>query len=229
MGTRNRYAGQALAMVLAAALVAAIPSGASAQYGYGYGYGSAGAYVDDQIDNITVKAGAGYAFVWDHAAGDFVLGWEHLWIFGAATSVSTFQLGIDALMFVLGDEGSSLAILPTFGAAVDAKVYFGSDMSGEPTWFTFGLGAFAGAGGMWGEDEVDGDPYVVAAGEVSLQWIGAIGCWFDIYGGVFVMLLDETIVAPIHRRGARRDGHRAVVRTRRRGVSAYFRRISVAP
>jgi hypothetical protein len=192
-GTGSRWP----AAALAAALVSAVPIGASAQYGYGYE--AAGSYVEDELDVITVKVGGGYAFIWDHAAGDFVLGWEHLWSFGPSTSVTTFQLGIDLLMFILGDEGSSVSILPTFGAAVDAKVYFGSDMSGEPAWFTFGLGAFVGAGGMWGgvEVEIDGEPYVVAAGEVSLQWIGEIGGGFDFYGGVFVMLLDDTIVAPI--------------------------------
>lgn len=193
-GTDPRWPTAAL---LAAAVVAAMPAAAAAQVGYGYQ--AAGSYIEDELDIITVKAGAGYAFVWGHAMGDFTFGWEHLWSFGPSTSVTTFQLGIDALMFVLGDEGSSVSIVPTFGGAVDAKVYFGSDMSGEPAWFTFGLGAFVGGGGVWGEseDETEGLPYVVAAGELSLQWIGAVGGGFDFYGGVFVMFLRETIVAPI--------------------------------
>jgi hypothetical protein len=63
MGNRERRtnARWLAAAILAAAVVTAVPDGASAQYGYGYE--AAGTYIEDQLDNITVKAGAGYAFV----------------------------------------------------------------------------------------------------------------------------------------------------------------------
>jgi hypothetical protein len=157
----------------------------------GGGFGGPG--IEETLDNITLKIGGGYAFEIDSGFMDMTVGWERLWLFGPAQWASSFQLGIDALMYVIGlDE-----IAVGFGGAFDLKYYFGTDVTVEPGWFTFGLGAMIGGGGLWNGYELDGIPFVLAAPEVSLQWIHFIGGGFDIYGGVVVVFQDDITVAPI--------------------------------
>jgi hypothetical protein len=160
----------------------------------GYGPVYAGPVVAGDIDNFTFKFGGGYVF--DQAEGgllDMAIGWEHLWIFGPETDASTVQFGIDLLMeMITADPDLVLA----FAGAVDVKYYFGTDLTAGLPWTTFGLGAMLGGGSTLGDYETDGVPFLIAAPEVSLQWIYPFGGGFDLYGGAIVLFGNSTEVAP---------------------------------
>jgi hypothetical protein len=109
-------------------------------------------------------------------------------------SASTVQLGIDAMLEMFAGGDVVLAV----GGAVDLKYYFGTDILQLLPWFTFGLGAFVGGGSTvgagWEEEDV---PFLIAAPELSLQWIYPFGGGFDLYGGVVVLFDASTEVAPL--------------------------------
>jgi hypothetical protein len=168
----------------------AADSDGSSDYGPVY----AGPVVSGDIDNFTFKFGGGYAFVLDGGMLDMTMGWEHLWIFGPETSASTVQLGLDAMMeMVTADPDLILA----FAGAVDVKYYFPTDLTSGLPWTTFGLGAFVGGGSTLGDWETDGVPFLIAAAELSLQWIYPFGGGFDLYGGVIVPFGGDVDIAPL--------------------------------
>jgi hypothetical protein len=162
------------------------------------GYGGEPVYTgplaDGSIDNFTFKFGGGYVFVLDGGLLDMTMGWEHLWVFGPMDSASTVQLGIDLLfdMFTGGD-----VVVLAVGGALDVKYYFGTNILEPLPWFTFGLGAMIGGGTTigagWGEEDV---PFLIAAPQVSLQWIYPFGGGFDFYGGAIVLFNEATDIAP---------------------------------
>ncbi|MBI5502597.1 MAG: hypothetical protein HY907_20295 [Deltaproteobacteria bacterium] len=158
-----------------------------------YDPGYSGVVADGDIDNFTFKFGGGYVFIADGGLLDMTMGWEHLWVMGPAESASTVQLGLDLLFEMFSGADTVIAV----GGAADVKYYFGTNILEELPWFTFGLGAMIGGGTTigagWEEEDV---PFLIAAPEVSLQWIYPFGGGFDFYGGALVFFGGAEDVAP---------------------------------
>ncbi|MBI5490462.1 MAG: hypothetical protein HY905_24215 [Deltaproteobacteria bacterium] len=158
-----------------------------------YDPGYSGIVADGDIDNFTFKFGGGYVFSGlDGGLLDMTMGWEHLWVIGPAESASTVQLGLDVLFEMFSASETILAV----GGAADVKYYFGTNILEELPWFTFGLGAMLGGGTTFGGWDTEDMAFLVAAPEISLQWIYPFGGGFDFYGGAIFLFGGSEDVAP---------------------------------